>query len=592
MTTSLAPPFPPVTVLCAALALGVAAIACGPAATTPVTTASPPSVGGPASDDPVADLVILGGRILTLEEDRPEVEALAARDGHIVALGTRDGIEPLIGPATEVVELAPGEVAIPGFVEGHGHFLGLGDMTLQLDLRGAASWTEIVAEVARAAAEAAPGEWIRGRGWHQDKWQVPPSPAVEGFPLHDALSAVSPDNPVFLVHASGHAVFVNARALELAGIDGSTADPAGGEILRDEAGRATGLLREYASDLVAEVMTAGGVDHDRRRIHLASEAALAHGVTSFHDAGSTFEQIDRLRAAAEDGTLGVRLWVMVREPNERLAEHLADYAGLRAGDGMLTVGGIKVTLDGALGSRGAWLLEPYADSPGAVGLPTVTLESLRETAALARRHDLQLAVHAIGDRANREVLDVYATNLAAAPAGDLRWRVEHAQHLHPADLHRFAELGVIASMQAVHATSDGPWVPDRLGEERTASGAYRWRDLLDSGAVVINGTDTPVEPIDPIANFHAAVTRRMDDGRAFHPEQRMTREEALAAATRDAAWAAFQEDEVGTLAEGKRSDVVVLSQDLLTVPDERLPETEVVATILGGAVVYRGGDGP
>jgi len=532
-----------------------------------------------------ADLVLLNGKIITVDDVRPEAEALAARAGILVAIGTRYEIEPLIGPQTEVLDLE-GAVAVPGFIEGHGHFMGLGDFRSQLDLRQARSWDAIVAQVAAAVAEAEPGQWIRGRGWHQEKWDAPPEPTVEGFPVHDSLSAVSPDNPVILTHASGHGAFVNAKALELAGIDATTPDPRGGQILHDDAGRPTGFLREDADELVNAVRerdpeTVRG--EWRRQAELASRECLAKGVTSFEDAGSSFEVIDFLAGAVADGTVGVRLWMMVRASNEELAEKL-EAAKRRAP--RFSVGGIKVVLDGALGSRGAWLLEPYSDAPGSTGMNLVPLDEVRRTAELAREHGVQLCTHAIGDRANREILDVYEHELAKSPDGRaLRWRVEHAQHLSPDDAPRFAKLGVLASMQSVHCTSDGPWVPERLGDKRSAEGAYVWQSLLRSGARIVNGTDTPVEDVDPIANFYSGVSRRLPDGSVFYPDQRMTRMQALRSMTLDAAYGAFQEDVKGSLAVGKMADVVVLSRDLLTVDESEIPGTEVLYTIVDGRVV-------
>ncbi len=548
---------------------------------------------GPGAQDPAvppADLVLAGGRIVTVDGAGRVVEALAAKDGKIVALGTRAEIEPHVGDATEVIELE-GRLAIPGFIEGHGHFLSLGDSRIQLDLTTPANWQEIVDLVAQAAAEAAPGEWIRGRGWHQDKWDAAPEPAVEGFPVHDALSAASPDNPVLLTHASGHALFANAKAMELAGVGADTADPPGGEILRDAKGRATGLFRETAESLIHRARSADGAtppDELRRMARLASDECLAKGVTSFQDAGSDFEEIELLRGLADEGALGVRLWMMVRDSNEAIAEKMAAAKTQAEGDSHFAVGGIKLSIDGALGARGAWLLEPYSDSPESTGLNLVPLPVAAETAELAIEHGVQLCIHAIGDRGNREVLDLFEKTFAAhADRSDLRWRVEHAQHLHPDDIPRFAELGVIASMQSVHCTSDGPWVPDRLGEQRSEEGAYVWRKLLESGAVVMNGTDAPVEDVDPIANFHSAVTRLMGTGEAFYPDQRMSREEALESMTLKAAYGAFEEAIKGSLEVGKLADVVVLSKDILSVPEDEIPSTQVLLTIVGGEVVYR-----
>jgi predicted amidohydrolase YtcJ len=531
-----------------------------------------------------ADLVLLGGKIVTLDDARPEAGALAARDGLIVAVGDGAEIERYRGPDTRVIDLE-GRLAIPGFIEGHAHFTSIGRALINVDLRGARDWAEVVQRVADVAAEREEGEWILGRGWHQEKWDSIPDDAVEGYPTHTLLSERVPDHPVILTHASGHASLVNARSMRLAGIDAATPDPEGGEILRDRKGRPTGVLRERAEDLVS------APDDDAqtmKAIALADEECLSKGVTSFQDAGVGFETVDRLRSAAEAGELGVRLWVMLSASNDALAERIADYRVVDAANHHFTVRAIKRLIDGALGSHGAWLLGPYTDLPDSHGHNTIPLDELERTAQIALEHDFQLCVHAIGDRGNRETLDLYERAFDARPGrSDLRWRVEHAQHLHPDDIPRFSELGVIASMQGIHCTSDGPWVPTRLGEERAAHGAYVWRELIDSGATVSNGTDAPVEDVDPIPNFHALVTRRTADGEIFHGEQRMTRMEALAAYTINAAYAAFEDEIKGSLTPGKLADVVVLSQDILSVPEEEILQTEVLYTIVGGEVLYQ-----
>ncbi|MGH9337635.1 MAG: amidohydrolase, partial [Vicinamibacteria bacterium] len=329
---------------------------------------------------------------------------------------------------------------------------------------------------------------------------------------------------------------------------------------------------------------------DERRVELASEDLLSKGITSFHDAGADFATIDFFKEMAEAGKLPVRLYVMVRrESNEAMDEKLPQYKMTNAYDGHLTVRSIKRQIDGALGAHGAWLLEPYEDLPESTGLVLEPVEDIAETAAIAVKHGFQVNTHAIGDRGNREVLDIYEKALASAPDGgkDLRWRIEHAQHIHPDDVPRFAKLGVIASMQGIHCTSDGPWVLKRLGEERAKSGAYVWRDLIESGAVVTNGTDVPVEDADPIASYYASVTRMMSDGTAFFPEQVMTREEALKSYTIQNAYAAFEEDVKGSIAVGKYADITVLSKDILTVPPEEIRQAKVVFTIVGGKVLYR-----
>jgi hypothetical protein len=494
-----------------------------------------------------------------------------------------------------VIEL-DGRLAIPGFIEGHGHYMSLGESKTILDLTTVTSWDEIVAMVERAVAETEPGEWIRGRGWHQEKWIKPPSPAVDGSPVHTGLSAVSPDNPVVLGHASGHAAFANARALELAGLGSGSENPPGGELVRDAEGQLTGLLREKAQSAVRQAYARSQeerspeeVEAERRRwIELAGQESLSKGITSFQDAGSSFDTIGLFKDLEEEGSLPVRLYVMVRgESNEEMDNRLADFFMPADGNDFLTVRSIKRQIDGALGAHGAWLLEPYTDMPESVGLVLEPEDEIRRTAEIAIEHGFQVNTHAIGDRANRRVLDIYQEVFEAKGSpGDLRWRVEHAQHLDPADVGRFAELGVIAAMQGIHCTSDGPWVPERLGDERAESGSYLWRSLIDSGAVVTNGTDVPVEDIDPLAGFHASVSRAMVNGELFYPEQRMTHEEALKSYTLDNAYAAFEEDLKGSLVEGKLADITVLSKDIMTIPVEEIPTARVDLTIVGGEVRF------
>ena len=541
-----------------------------------------------------ATLLLRNGHIVTMDRDRPTAQALAVRHDRIVALGTNEDIAAYAGPETTVIDLA-GQTAVPGLIEGHGHFLGLGQSRMVLDLMDMKSYDEVIAAVAAAVKSAAPGAWIQGRGWHQEKWSTAPVPAVEGFPVHDALSAVSPDNPVILEHASGHAVLANARAMALAGVTSATRAPAGGDILKVRGGQPAGIFRETASGLIEQALERwqdARTPEERRadmqrQVTLAAQTAIEHGITSFQDAGSSLETVALFKQMARDGLLGVRLWVMVRDSNERLRARLPQERVIGMAEQRLTVAAIKVTADGALGSRGAWMLDPYSDAPGSTGLSTVPMAQIAETAAIAADTETQLAVHAIGDRANRETLDVFEAAFRAHPQrSDWRWRIEHAQHVSPADVPRFAHLGVIASMQGIHATSDAPYVLARLGPDRAAAGAYVWKTFLDAGVIVSNGTDVPVERIDPIANFHASVTRRTRDGSVFYGDQRMTREQALRSYTWNAAYAAREEAIKGSLAVGKLADITVLSQDLLTVPDEALLNTRVVKTIIGGKVVY------
>jgi predicted amidohydrolase YtcJ len=554
-------------------------------------------LAGCAGGYEAADLVILNGRVVTVDPEQAEAEAVAIRGSRIIAVGTTREIRRYVQSGTEVLDVG-GQLVIPGFIEGHGHFMGLGNAKMTLDLLDVTSWDHLVNIVAAASSDIGQGQWITGRGWHQDKFDPPPPGMVEGVPTHHALSAVTPNNPVLLRHASGHASFANAEAMRLANITRNTPDPAGGKIVRDENGEPTGYLRQAAQGLVSGVasrsesrMTEEEREaRARRQVQLAGEEALRHGVTSFHDAGSSFAEINRFRGMAEAGELPIRLYVMVRgESSERMDRELPNYFMVGHGNEFLTVRSIKTQIDGALGTHGAWLLAPYADMPGTSGLPQRSTEALRQTADIAMRHGFQLATHAIGDRGNREILDVYEATFRdnGDKADNVRWRIEHAQHLDPQDIPRFADLGVIASMQGNHATSDGPWVPERVGQERARTGAYVWRSLLDAGAVVTNGTDVPVERIDPIASFLAGASRRLRDGSVFFPEQRMTREESLYSYTMANAYAAFEEDIKGSITPGKLADIVVLSRDIMTVPEEEIGQARVVYTILDGRVVYR-----
>jgi len=546
-----------------------------------------PSAGGrPAAMqlDP-ATLVVTNGRILTVEESLPEVQAIAVRGDRIVALGSTAAIRRYIGPTTEVVDVQ-GQLVVPGLIEGHGHFNGVGDAELNLKLMPTTSWDQIVSMVADAARTAKPGEWIVGRGWHQEKWTKRPEPNVEGFPTHASLDAVSPNNPVLLTHASGHASFVNAKAMELSDINRSTPNPAGGEILKDASGNPTGLLRETASGLVHTNLADPA--RTRKALELASREVLSKGITSFQDAGSSFATIDLMKQLIDEGRIGVRLWVMVREGNAREAPLLAKYRTIDYGSGHLTVRAIKRQIDGALGSRGAWLLEPYSDKPDSVGLNTASLADLTETARLAIANDYQFCVHAIGDRGNRETLNIFEQAFKANPAKrDLRWRIEHAQHLSLQDIPRFGQLGVIASMQGIHCTSDAPYVIERLGAKRAEEGAYVWQKLMKTGAIVSNGTDAPVEDVDPIANYYATVSRKTKTGQVFYPDQRMSRMEALKSYTLNPAYAAFEESSKGSLKVGKLADMTVLSKDITAIPEDEIPTAHVVYTVVGGRVLYK-----
>jgi predicted amidohydrolase YtcJ len=539
-----------------------------------------------------ADLVLTNGRVVTVDEATPEAQAIAVTGDRITALGSSADIKRYVGPGTKVIDVK-GQFVMPGFTEGHGHFTGVGESQLQLNLMKVQTWDEIVAMVEQAAKTAKPGQWIRGRGWHQEKWTKKPDPNVEGFPTHASLDRVSPNNPVVLTHASGHASFANAKAMEISGVTRSSPNPDGGEILKDASGDPVGLFRETAQRLIragtgeprptAEEAAARA----RKVLELADKEVLSKGITSFQDAGSSFATIDLMKTMIDENKLGVRMWVMVREGNAAEAPRLAKYRMIDYAKGHLTVRAIKRAIDGALGPRGAWLLEPYSDKPDSTGLNTTPVAEIQETAKLAMQNGYQLCVHAIGDRANRETLNIFEEAFKANPdKKDLRWRVEHAQHLSAADIPRFGKLSVIASMQGVHCTSDAPYVLARLGAKRAEEGAYVWQKLMKTGAVVSNGTDAPVEDVDPIAGYYSTVSRKLKDGSVFYPDQRMSRMEALKSYTLNGAYAGFQEGSQGSLKVGKYADIVVLSKDITKVPEDQIPTASVVYTIVGGKVLY------
>ena len=550
----------------------------------------------PASDVPPADMVIHNGKVVTVDDNVPEAEGIVIIGDRIELVGSNEEVEAYIGPDTEVIDL-DGALAIPGLIEGHAHFMGIGSNVLNLDLLDATSWQGVADMVATAVEEAEPGELIEGRGWHQERMtDLDESNTVRGFPTHDAISAVSRENPVILRHASGHATFGNAYAMELAGVTGNTDQPQGGEIIMGPDGEPIGVFVERASGVLGRAtanIESRMSDEDRaartwREMELASQEVLRNGITSFQDAGSGWNTIEMFKRGVDEDALQVRLWVMARGGSLD-AESLRANLLIGYGNNMLTVRAIKMAIDGALGSRGAWLLEPYSDELTSSGHNTGDPAEIEAVANLAIENGYQMCVHAIGDRANREVLDIYERVLASHPeqAADARFRIEHSQHLHPDDVPRFGELGVIAAMQGVHATSDAPWIPPRLGDERAKWGAYVWQDLMAGGAVVTNGTDAPVERVDPIASFYSTVTRKDAAGEAFYPEQAMSREEALRSYTINNAFAAHEEDIKGSLTPGKLADITILDQDIMVVAEEQIKDTNVLYTIVGGRIVYR-----
>ncbi len=549
------------------------------------------------STEKVADLVILGGKIYTANEKAKISEAVAVTGDKITFVGAEENANKLIGDKTEVIDLE-GKILTPGFIEGHGHIMGVGYNELELDLSDIKSYDEMVDVVKQAVSKSTPGEWILGRGWHQEKWEMKPEAMINGFPVHDKLSAVSPDNPVFLRHASGHAGFANAKAMEVAGVNTLSTekyereDSEGGEVLRDALGNPTGIFNERAMGLIDEHIPEKTPEKDAQALDLAIRSCLRNGITSFQDAGASRESIQLFHNFKRAGKLGVRLYVMVSGNDPQHVYEWFKNGPEIDSSGQLTIRSIKLHCDGALGSRGAWLLEPYSDRPGFSGMATLSMDTVTKISREALKSDFQVCAHAIGDRANREVLDRYEMAFKENPtkASDHRFRIEHAQHIHPDDIPRFAKLGVIPAMQAIHMSSDRQWAIDRLGEQRIKESAYMWQALLKSGAKIVNGTDAPVEPLNPIPSFYASVTRKTLKGfpeSGYEPEQKMTRIQALRSYTIDAAFAAFEDSIKGSIEPGKLADFTVFTHDLMTVPEDQILQTEVFMTIVGGKVVYR-----
>ncbi|HEU5181682.1 MAG TPA: amidohydrolase [Candidatus Polarisedimenticolia bacterium] len=529
-----------------------------------------------------ASLILTRGKIHTLDPALPEATAIALAGDRILKVGSDKEIAALVGPGTRKIDLQ-GKTVIPGLIDAHLHLAGIGEWLENLDLKGLPTPVEAVKLVEEAAAKTAPGGWILGRGWDQNLWPVPE------FPTAAMLDAVSGDHPVSLKRVDGHALWANSKALEAAGITRTTPNPPGGRILHDEkTAQPSGILLDDAMNLVERKIPPTTPETVQRRIVTAGRQLLATGITSVHDAGIEPADIDLYMKMVEEGSLPVRVYAMLGGSNRKLTNYFAREPLIGYGDRRFTFRAIKVGVDGALGSRGAALLEPYSDDPKNSGILTMPGEQLEQLTREALQKGFQMCVHAIGDRGNRTALDRLEAALKAVPTKDARLRIEHAQILSPTDLPRFAQIGILASMQPTHATSDMPWVPARLGPDRLA-GAYAWKSILDSGAHLSFGSDAPIESWNPFKGLFAAVTREdesLNPQGGWLPEQRLTREEALRAFTVGAAYAAFEEGEKGTLTAGKLADLVVLDRDYFQVPEEEIFKIVPERTILGGVEVY------
>jgi predicted amidohydrolase YtcJ len=539
---------------------------------------------GTAQSPEPADVVFFNGKIYTLVDGLSTVEAVAVRDGRVVYAGDRAGSRPLEGEKTQRVDLGGGTM-IPGLVDAHAHLRSLGRYLAQLKLETTTSAAGVREMVRAAQKSTPPGRWIQGRGWDQNDWEV------KQFPTHRDLDGTD-TNPVYLRRVDGHASWVNGKAMEICGITRDTPDPEGGRIVRDKNGDPTGVFIDNASDLIADNIP----DPTPEELDDWMLAAIRHcnkrGLTGIHDAGIDQDDLDSLERLFDRGELTFRVYCMLSTEDEDLAfaERTVRAGPRTTAGGRVVVRAIKLYADGALGSRGAAMIEPYSDDPGNRGLLVDPPEELERLARLALENGFQVCTHAIGDRGNRITLDVYEKVLSKHPGGrgEPRFRVEHAQIVSAYDIPRFARLGVVPSMQPTHCTSDMYWAQDRVGPDRVR-GAYAWRSYLDDNNHMPLGSDFPVEAADPLLGIYAAVTRQDQKGwpeGGWFPEQRMTALEAVSGFTREAAWAGFQEADLGTIEEGKRADFTVLDRDILTGPPAEILKTRVTRTVVEGTVVY------
>lgn len=532
-----------------------------------------------------ADKIIFNASIYTMS-DNPIAEAVAIKADTILFVGSLQQAEAFKGDSTELIDLK-GKTMTPGFIEGHAHLMGVGYNLINVDLMEAQSYAEVIDMVKERASNTPKGEWILGRGWHQDKWGDKPERMFRNLPTHHDLSKAVPDHPVYLSHASGHMALANAKAMEIAGVNSQTSQPEGGEIFIGMDGP-TGIFNETAQGNIRKVIPATTKENASQALQLAIDECLKYGITSFQDAGSG-RVVDLFKEFGEQNKLKIRLYVMLRGDLELMNEYFEAGPDIGLYDDHLTIRAVKMASDGALGSRGAWLIEEYSDAAGEFGHQVQSMTHIDSLTQAAYKAGFQVCVHAIGDRANKEVLDLYERTFEANLQEDPRFRIEHAQHMRAEDIPRFAELGVIPTMQAIHMASDRPWAIDRLGKQRIEEGAYMWQSLLQAGAKVVNGTDAPVEPLDPIPSFYASVSRKTLKGtpeEGYEPNEKMTREQALRSYTLDAAYAAFMEEIIGSIEVGKYADFTVFDKNIMTIAEDEILDTKVAMTIIGGEIVY------
>ena len=541
----------------------------------------------PVQQPAAADIVFRNGSVYTANDKSPRAQAIAVKGDRIVFVGSNEAAQKFVGANTRVVDLK-GNTVLPGFTDSHQHLSGVGQREMTLNLEGTTSLDDLLAKLKARVDQAKPGEWVTGRGWIETHWQ----PAV--FPTRGDLDKVSPSNPVILGRADGHGAVANSAALKLAGVDKSTPNPFGGEISKDkESGEPNGMLLDAAQGLVRRRVPPTSAEDAERAVVLGVKRDIELGWTQIQDAGGSYAEVDIFKKLYAAGTIKLRIYKAVYGPGPNATRLLNEGPTIGAFGNRLNVRSIKVVSDGALGSRGAALLGPYSDAPDTSGFLTVKAEELRPMLIDALKKGIQVETHAIGDRANRFILDEYETAFKAVPraqrkVAEPRWRVEHAQIVNPTDIPRFAKLGVIPSMQPSHAIGDLFFAPKRLGYERLA-GAYAWESFIKSGVVVPGGSDAPVERGEPMIEFYAAVARKDQkgfSGEGWHPEEAVTRDQALKMFTIWPAYAAFEEKLRGTIETGKLADLTILSADIMTIPELDILKTRCVMTVINGEIVY------
>lgn len=545
---------------------------------------------GLVSSDPTeapADLILKNGNIYTVNDSQPRAEAVAIRGDRIIFVGSNDAVKKYEGSRTRIVDLA-GKTVVPGMTDSHYHLLGVGQREVTLNLEGTTSLEDFLARVKERAAQAQPGAWVTGRGWIETFWKPPT------FPTRQDLDRIAPANPLYLVRADGHGAVANSAALKIAGITASTPNPFGGEILKDKrTGEPTGMLLDAAKELVTKHIPPPTEADNERATVLGVERSIRIGWTEIQDAGGSYADVARLKKLYAEGRIKLRIYKAVYGPGMEAQRLLREGPTIGAFGDRFTLRTIKIVFDGALGSRGAALLAPYSDAPDTSGFLTEKEEEIAPMLEAALKGGIQVETHAIGDRANRKILDLYEKALLNVPPAqrkvrEPRWRVEHAQIVNPTDLPRFARLGIIPSMQPSHAIGDLFFAPRRLGLGRL-EGAYAWQSFLKSGTIIAGGSDAPVERGEPMIEFYAATARKSlkgETGEGWHPEQAVSREQALKMFTLWPAFAAFQEKIKGSIEPGKLADFTILSADIMRIPEPQILQTRCMMTIIGGEIVY------